>query len=183
MTYSTWFKPGRRGLLAAVLVLLSSTGAVAQDPYPVDPELIDIGRRYLETVYRFDFDQQATFYTEDSVFEDHTVDIFEQTWHFKGPDEIVGLFRDTLPETPLKVDVDIQDAFIVADRVHFYVHYHNTGDGTPMGVPGKEITVTAKGFTILRIVDGKVLHHLDYIDYPGMFRQAGDQAGSSASTP
>ena len=169
----------RRWLLAALLSLPLS-GFADSDPYPVDPALIDIGKRYLDTVYRFDFEQQASFYTAESVFEDHTVDIFDQTWLFTGPDEIVGLFRDTRPETPLEVRVDIQDAFIVGDRVHFYVHYYNTGDGTPMGVPGREITVVAKGFTILRIVDGKVLHHLDYIDYPGMFRQAGQQQGEAS---
>jgi len=160
------------GLLA---VAPSAFAQQAADPYPVDPELLEIGRGYLETVYRFDFEAQAEYYTEESVFEDHTVDVFDTTWRFVGPDEIVGLFRDTLPETPLRVTVDIQDAFIVEDRVHFYVHYINTGDGAPLGRPGETITVVVKGFTILRIVDGKVLHHLDYIDYPGMYRQAAER--------
>mgnify|MGYP002626450543 CR=1 FL=1 len=140
-----------------------AAGAQTQaDPYPVDPELIEIGRRYLETVYRFDYEGQATFYMEESVFEDRTVDIFDLTWRIEGGDRIVDLFRNTKPETPLEVEVDIRDAFIVGDRVHFWVHYVNTGDGTPLGRPGETISVVARGITILRIVDGKHLYEFEY---------------------
>jgi hypothetical protein len=169
------------GAVFLAIVLVGSDRLFAQEgPYPVDPQLIEIGRDYLDTVYRFDFAAQATFYTPESVFEDHTVDILGQSWHFTGPEEIVDFFRGTLPDTELLVRVDIQDAFVVADRVHFYVHYYNAGDGTPLGYPGTQMEVVARGFTILRIVEGKVLHHLDYIDYPGMFRQAAEQAAAQA---
>jgi hypothetical protein len=156
--------------------MLLAGGAEAQQArLEVDRALVEVGREYLETVYRFDFAAQRVFYTDESVFEDPSAAIFGQPYRSEGGDAIVGFFRGTLPETELTVRVEIQDAFIVGDRVHFYVHYHNTGDATPFGYPGERVTVVAKGFTILHIVGEKVLHHLDYIDYPGMFRQAREQ--------
>ncbi len=157
------------------LLVLAGAANAQQARLDVDPALAEIGREYLETVYRFDFEGQRAYYTDESVFDDPTAEVFGEPYHFVGGDAIVGFFQETQPATELTVRVDIQDAFVVGNRVHFFVHYENRGDGAPFGSPGEQVTVIAKGFTILRIVDGKVLHHLDYIDYPGMFRQAREQ--------
>ena len=165
-----------RAIAGLALLLALAGGADAQQArLEVDPALVEVGREYLETVYRFDFVAQRAFYTDESVFDDPSAEIYGHPYPFDGGDAIVGFFRDTLPETELTVRVDIQDAFIVGDRVHLFVRYHNTGDATPFGYPGEPVSVVAKGFTILRIVGEKVIHHLDYIDYPGMFRQAREQ--------
>ena len=167
-----------RGFLLGALAALSfclGLPLVAEET--VESEPYATARAYLQAVYtESDFEAMATFLTEESVWEDPTMAYFGDEKVIEGADAIVEFYRWANLGGETRTTVEVKNHFVTGERVMMDVLYTTTSDGVLVGYPGVQLHGTSRGFTILQIRDGKVLHHLDHIDYPGLMRQVEEQA-------
>ena len=138
----------------------------AEEP-PAEPgELKRIALEYLEALANADWEKQRTFYTDESVFEDPTADLFGEPWHFRGADEITNFWRTSYEGSgTLGVTNTFDRIFVNGSRVVLVYDALVRFDGLQVGFPGEQLEGHIQGVTVLRIEGGKVLHHLDHVDY------------------
>ena len=166
--------------LALVFCLLSLAASAPADAGELSPETLppesaalkQIALDYLETLAAADWEKQKTFYTEESVFEDPTADLFGEPWHFQGPEAISDFWRTSFEGSGTKsVENHYLRIFVNGSRV--VVEYDATVrfDAARLGFPGQDVEGTIHGVTVLRVEDGKIVHHLDHVDYAGSLRK------------
>ena len=63
------------------------------------------------------------------------------------------------------------------------VRYRGRLAGEALGTEGGSRGFDVPGVTILTVVGGKVVHHLDYVDYETLQRQLSDPAPRSGPLP
>ena len=155
---------------AAVLLLIglvALTPARAQSP----AELERIAMDYLETLEAMDWERQKTFYTEESVFEDPTSEVFGEPWHFVGPEEISGFWRASAESAgTLSIDNTYRKVFVTGSRVVAAIDARVRNDAANLGFPGEIFEGTIHVVSVLEIRDGKIVHHLDHADYAEALR-------------
>ncbi len=150
---------------AAVLLLLTCAAA----PAATDPEgRKAVARAYLKTLETMDWRAQATFLTEESVFEDPTAIYFGEPWRYVGAEAIAGFWQSaTEGGGTIEIHHDIRRLFVTGPYVVIDLAATVRNRGDLIGFPDREYQGTIQTSTILRIEDGKVLHHLDHADYEG----------------
>lgn len=75
----------------------------------------------------------------------------------------------------------VEDGFASGDHVTLVVRYRGRLAGEALGTEGGSRGFDVPGVTILTVVGGKVVHHLDYVDYETLQRQL--SAGEPDSDP
>lgn len=159
--------PQRLFLLLSVLFFAASALA-ATDPDPREA----VARAYLKTLEAMDHEAQATFYTAESVFEDPTSELFGEPWHFQGPEAITGFWRDSATDAgTLEIRNTIHRLYVTGPYVVVEFDSWVRNRGELIGFPDREFEGTIQVTTILRIEEGKVIHHLDHADYEGAWEQ------------
>ncbi|WP_221032501.1 nuclear transport factor 2 family protein [Actomonas aquatica] len=132
---------------------------------PAD-DLDAVADRYLAAYTGQHLDELATYYTPESVFDDPTSEgYWRQRFRVTGGEQIVGAMRSgwTLLHG---FNFEVEKRITYHDRVVLIGTSHLTLDGAMFGAkPGVDYTVALQAVTILRIVDGKILEHLDHYDY------------------
>ena len=154
------------------LCLLALPSAMLAEEAPAEPgELKRIALEYLGALADADWEKQKTFYTDESVFEDPTADLFGEPWHFRGAAEITEFWRTSYESSGTLGAVNTFDrVFVNGSRVILVYDARVRFDGHQVGFPGEQLEGTIQGVSVLRIEDGKVLHHLDFVDYAGAQR-------------
>lgn len=120
---------------------------------------------YMATMEQANWDAQRTWYTEDSVFEDPTSDLWGESWRLKGPGAITNFFKTSYETSGTTgLEYRYQKVFAVKNRVilEFDAIIRNNGSFLQSKEP---VTVELHVVTILLFKDGKVIHHLDHADY------------------
>ncbi|MEM8964764.1 MAG: nuclear transport factor 2 family protein, partial [Acidobacteriota bacterium] len=155
-----------RFVLLFVVGALVSVGPILAAGEMTAADREALARDYFKALESLDWDKQATFYTEESVFEDPTSVMFGEPWHFVGPEAIVEFWRSSTESSgTIEVKHDIQRLFVSGPYV--VIDFASTVRLTAVmiGFPDEEISSVIEVSTVLRIDDGKVLHHLDHADY------------------
>jgi len=141
--------------------------------------VLDTARTYLETLYRFDWEAVTPLLAEDALFEDPTSVIFgTETSRLEGRKAILDFFKNSsagIGETSFEV----LRSFSTGEYAIFELVYRTEGDGAVLGYPGLPMKLKVPGTTILQVRDGKVVHHLDHIDYESLLRQVEEQAAGA----
>lgn len=154
-------------ILALTLCFFTLPLAISAEETSTEPnELKRLALEYLGALADADWQKQKTFYTEESVFEDPTADLFGEPWHIRGADEITDFWRTSYESSGTLGVVNTFDRiFVNGSRVVLVYDALVRFDGLQVGFPGERLEGTIQGVTVLRIEGGKVLHHLDHVDY------------------
>ncbi len=152
----------RRIFLAFLCVCSAAVAVRAATP----AELNDTADRYLAAYTAQDLDALGAFYTPESVFDDPTSEgYWRQRFRVSGGEAIVGAMREGWVLLH-GFKFEVRERLTYHDRVVLIGISHLTLDGAMFGAKaGVDYTVALPAVTILRIVDGKVLLHLDHYDY------------------
>ncbi|MEM9598333.1 MAG: nuclear transport factor 2 family protein [Acidobacteriota bacterium] len=158
--------------LVLTLCLLALPQATTAQEAVADPgEQKRLALEYLGALADADWEKQKTFYTDESVFEDPTADLFGEPWRLSGADEITDFWRTNYESSGTLGVVNTFDRiFVNGSRVILVYEARVRFDGVQVGFPGEQLEGTIQGVTVLRIEGGKVLHHLDHVDYAGAQR-------------
>lgn len=154
-------------------VAAAAAGEVPPESLPEEgAERKQIALDYLETLAAADWEKQKTFYTEETVFEDPTADFFGDPWHLKGPEAISEFWRTAYDSSGTRsVENDYLRLFVNGSRVVVTFDSKVRFDAASLGFPGQEVEGVIHVVTVLKIEDGKIVHHLDHADYAGAFRE------------
>ncbi len=142
---------------------------------------------YLETLYEFDFDRLERLLSPNAVLRDPTAAlIVGETIVYDGRDEVLaGIERSSAQAR--NGGFEITTSFVSGEYVVLVVTYFSELDGAIADRPGEWIPVRIGGVTIVRVVNGLVVEHLDHVDYSAMLEQVAqvDRANPSSrpSTP
>ena len=168
--------------IVVLFVVLLQAPAVAQSE--TDDELERIAMDYLATLERMDWERQKTFYTAASVFEDPTSAIFGEPWHFVGPEAIAGFWRDSAEKAgTLSIENTYRKVFVAGGLVVVELDAKVRNRATRLGFPDDEFECTFHVVSILRIQDGKIVHHLDHADYASAVREMAAVKAELAARP
>ncbi|NTW01686.1 MAG: ester cyclase [Oscillochloris sp.] len=83
--------------------------------------------------------------------------------------QIVGMFRNAMPDIKLTID----DMIYVGDKVVHRWHLTGTDKGGVMGMPPSNKSLTFSGTTIVRMADGKIVERWANVDELGLLQQLG----------
>ena len=135
-------------------------------------ERVATGQRYLATLYRYDFEELAALLHPEATFQDRTGSALSgDEWHIAGRAAIVASFRASSAGT--RASVEIESSFACAAFAVFVVTYRSTFDGALLGGAPGDVTVVVPAVTVLRIEDGLVREHIDYVSYEDLLAQVG----------
>lgn len=121
---------------------------------------------YLAAYTAQDLARLATYYTPETEFDDPTSEgYWRERFRMRGGDAIVGAMREGW-SLIRAFRFEEKERFAYHDRVVLIGTSHLRMDGAMFGgEAGRDYDVALPAVTILRIVDGKVLLHLDHYDY------------------
>ena len=133
----------------------------------------EIGVRYLNALYAFDYAELGKLLDANAVFEDPTAVVVspDMTWRFEGRDAILDFVRQT-GASIVDAEYRVMSEFSTGEFVVFNMEYSTVFDGEMLGTPGQELSVELPAVTILRIQDGLVTRHTDYVDYDLMLAES-----------
>ena len=75
----------------------------------------------------------------------------------------------------------VDDGWSSGRHVTLTVRYRGRLDGEALGTQGGPRGFDVPGVTVLTVVGGKIVHHLDYVDYDTLERQLSEAAAGSGS--
>lgn len=147
------------------------SATVAAAPATAEDRL-DVARSYFEALHAGQWDRVRAltgpgFRFSDPTAEGHEMVITEA--------EDLETFLDYLQANRTDADAEavVEDGFASGRHVTLVVRYRGRLDGEAMGTEGGPRSFDTPGVTILTVVGGKVVHHLDYVDYETLERQLG----------
>nr|WP_081933419.1 nuclear transport factor 2 family protein [Shewanella mangrovi] len=135
------------------------------------PQEQQLAISYIKALTSHDYDELATFYGRDSVFNDATAGR-----SYTGGRHIIDFF-ERAHRGVLEYDFNIEHMFNTGSLVVMIGNYHFKGPGEQFGKPGKIIDVAIPGVTTLNLDVNRhrVNKHIDYIDYQTMSDQLAAQ--------
>ena len=138
---------------------------------------IEVGRRYLDALYAFDYPELGKLLHADAVFEDPTSVVVSPgvTWRFVGRSAILDFVHQS-SNSMVDADYHVLSEFSTGEFVVFYLEYSTVIKGEMLEIPGQVFSVNIPAVTILRIRNGLVIHHADHVDYDLMLEQITKQS-------
>ena len=150
-----------------LLVLLALAAPIlASDPDTIADE-------YLAAVQAQKWKAMAEFLTDVSVYQDFTMEYFDRdAIDLVGAEAIVEFWR-TSSEGAGTQDIryDVQKRFTAGPNVVLDIEVTVRNRGEDWDLEVDEFEVSGTLITFLRIQDGKVVHHIDFVDYAASFGQ------------
>lgn len=154
-------------LLALLLTALPNAQTEAQESQPS----VDVALSYLETLYSFDFERLGVLLAPDATFTDVTAAVLGGVpLHAAGRDSILASFEAGASDSR-NAGFEIGSQFATGDHVILTLTYKTEIRGEAVGVPGAWVPVQVPAVTVLRVVDGLISEHIDYVDYEEMLNQ------------
>ena len=139
-----WYHVGR----------LSASHPAATNSPGTDPAAM--AEHYLSRYAAGDIDGLGSMLTEDAVFEDSVS-------HFEGRDAVIQGLRAVFQALTIH-DVKVSQRIVAPTHVLFNTTVRFSQDGTSMGLPGKILRFDLPMAVGLKLVDGKIARHVDYVD-------------------
>ena len=167
-----------RTLLGAAWLLGMTVAAAAASSTPEDR--LDVARSYFEALHAGQWDRVRALTGPDFRFSDPTAEGHETVI---TEAEDLETFLDYLRANRADGDAEavVEDGFASGRHVTLVVRYRGRLDGEALGTDGGPRSFDTPGVTVLTVVGGKVVHHLDYVDYETLERQLRD--GTSGANP
>lgn len=136
-------------------------------PLTAQEEVNVVADDYLEAVQAQDWEAMAGFLTEASVYQDFTMEYYDrEAVDLVGRDAIVEFWRTSSEDSGTsEIHYDVEKRFTAGPCVVLTLALRVRVSGEFFGVPKSEIELTGDLITFLRIEDGKVTHHVDYVNY------------------
>ncbi len=159
-------------------VLLIAAFAISGAQSATEPlSNVEVGRRYLDAFYAFDFLELEVFLHADAIFEDPTSEVVSPgvTWRFTDRSAILDFVRQTSASI-VDAEYRVLSEFSTGEFVVFNMEYSTVFDGEMLGTPGQEFSVELPAVTILRIQDGLVNRYTGHVDYAFMLEQVTKQS-------
>lgn len=128
---------------------------------------IDIATQYYQALYSGEYDIVRNIASPDMIFEDPSA-----PHEFGIPPQLNGLekfLKFMAANLQGKVEINFTDKYVSNDQAVLIVSTKGTVPAARVGM-GDEgfVEYTAQGVSILHIVDGKVIRHTDYFNYPAL---------------
>ncbi len=161
-------------ILFVVMGLIIPQMAAGEESPEKDP--IKIAEEYMKRLTSGDFDKLGRLYHDEAAFVDFTAESVAQGgYHFRGKKDILDFWKKT-SKGRISYKFTPAKQFSSGNYVVMIGVYDYKGTGEPLGL-SKELIVRLKtdAVTTLKIVDGKVVSHLDMVDYKNLMKQIGEQ--------
>ncbi len=141
---------------------------------------LEVGRGYFEALHAGQWDRVRALTGPGFRFSDPTAEGHEMVI---TDAEDLETFLDYLQANRTDPDAQavVEDGFASGRHVTLVVRYRGRLDGEAMGTEGGPRSFDTPGVTILTVAGGKVVHHLDYVDYETLERQLGYGASDAES--
>ena len=165
--------------LGAAACLLGMT-ATAAAPSTADSRL-KVARSYFEALHAGHWDRVRAVTGPGFRFSDPTAEGHETV--ITGADDLEDFLNYLQANRTDAAEAVVVDGFVSGPHVALIVRYRGHVDGEVLGTQGGPRRFDTPGVTILTVVGGKVVHHLDYVDYETLERQLRDPARTSGSEP
>lgn len=131
-----------------------------------DGDVAKIASEYLSLYTSMQFDEIQKFYTEDSIFEDPTMSIFNENGHYetpKGPRNIADFLTkgfNNISDVHFEIKSQYTSGIVAYHQgiLHFKSSIGTTKEGNPFRF---ELPLAI----ILSIKNGKIIRHQDIADY------------------
>jgi len=131
----------------------------------------DVADAYLTHLYAGELAEARGLLHADAVFEDPTSAPVGGPWRFEGADAILGFFARSL-ESASASSFTVERAFTAGEYRVLTLTYTTQGDGEVFGIAG-QVKGSTDAVTVLRVRDGRVVEHLDLVDYPRLLAEIG----------
>ena len=143
--------------------------ATAAAPSAAETRL-DVARSYFEALHAGEWDRVRALTGPGFRFSDPTAE-GHQTVITSADD--LETFLDYLQANRPDGDAAavVEEGWASGNHVTLVVRYRGRLDGAALGTEGGPRRFDVPGVTILTVVGGKVVHHLDYVDYETLERQ------------
>ena len=127
----------------------------------------EIAEKYLLSYSHFDLEEMEKYYSEDAVFKDLTSENFgDNSFIMKGRKNTLERFRTTVG-TNFNLDYKFINKFESSDH-HVFI-----SDVTSRTNKGEDISYSCGSVvSIIKIVNSKVVSHIDYADYRGFMQSS-----------
>lgn len=162
----------------------AATAAAAADATPVDSVPADaselaIAERYLDRYTALDFDALASFYTDNSTWQDPTgAEVGASIEPIRGGDAILAHLR-TVCQPIERMRLDVERRFESGGVVVSSGDFTMTLDRRAFGGAAGAVDVTLAIVIVLEIRDGKVHRHIDYTDFSNYAEKIGEALAES----
>lgn len=170
-------QPLPRTLLAATWMFAMSATAAA--PSTAEHRL-DVARTYFEALHAGQWDRVRALTGSGFRFSDPTAEGHEPV--ITAADDLetfIAYLQANRPDG--EAEALVEDGFASGPHVTLIVRYRGRLAGAALGTEGGPRGFDVPGVTVLTVVDGKVVYHLDYVDYETLERQLSDAAPGSGS--
>jgi hypothetical protein len=153
-------------LLLASLALHQIAGATSDDSPPESP-IAETASGYLEAIQAQDWEGMHALLTQDSLYQDFTMEYFDrEPVELEGADAIVDFWRTSSEDSGTSsIQYEVRKSFVAGPVFVADVWATITVSGEYWDVDEEEVELSATLIVFLRVVDGKVLHHVDHVDY------------------
>lgn len=169
-----------RTLLAATWAI-GMTATAAAPPSSAEDRLV-VARSYFEALHTGQWDRVRALTGPAFRFSDPTAEGHETVVTEAGDLEtFLAYLRANRPDGD--AEAVVEDGFASGLHVTLVVRYRGHLPGEALGTEGGPRGFDVPGVTILQVVGGKVVHHLDYVDYETLQRQLSDPAPTSGPLP
>jgi len=170
----------RPSLLVAALALVLNfvprsflTTEAGQEPDP----LLSLSETYLERLCAQDFQALEPLLDANALFEDPTrVTLTGKVQRIQGRAAMLENFAKNA-KSQGQSEVEIVETFVTGEHVVMRLNYNSKGSANVIRVDGEtpSVSLVIPAVTILRIQNGRVVHHLDHVDYASILRQVTDE--------
>lgn len=163
-------------LVAALALVLNFVPRSFLQTQDRDP-LLSLSETYLERLCAQDFEALGPLLDANALFEDPTrVTLTGKVQRIQGRAAMLDNFaKNARGQGQSKVE--IVETFVTGEHVVMRLNYISEGSANVIRVEGEapSISLVIPAVTILRIQKGRVVHHLDHVDYASILRQVADE--------
>ncbi len=178
----------RKVLLLVAVFAIFSIGTSAQDSITSESKQDQTGKskksennilltakNYLTYLYNQDFEKLEKLMSNEMVFDDPTAIAFSgKAWKYEGKANILKFFKRSSQGT--NSGFEIKEVFKTGEYVIFSLFYKGELDGSFFGIKDKKIILSAiPATTIIRVRNGLVIGHTDYVNYEELLKQVESQ--------
>ena len=129
-------------------------------------------QQYIDDYVNMQFDDLAKYYTSESIFQDPTLVLIDKNAAKKvqGIKAILEKLRRNFNGIT-RQKYTLNTYYKVGDYSIYTGVYDYTQNATAFGGPNVDIQFSLKSTTILKEKEGKVIEHIEYMDYSSWFEQ------------
>jgi ketosteroid isomerase-like protein len=163
--------------LASFVFLLSAVFC-SGGAQPVREEAGELALRYLEHLYGSELEALEEITSDDLLFHDATSSVFPGgPWRYEGRAQVLDFFRRSIQGVESQ-SFEVLRRFTSGEQTVLELTYRTRGDGAALGYPGVILKLEVPAVTVIRVRDGLVVEHEDFVDYPTMMKQVKEQTAS-----